>query len=211
MNVTEICNMALAYLGKGRISSIDEQTETARQCKLFYSYTKKKLLREYAWGFAKRSERLAQLDSVVPAWEYVYAYPSKCIAVRKIYSCEETLDVINRHIRVVESKHIMPDEKDKYEILMISDNVLGVGCDVAQAWLDYTYDVDDADMFSPDFVEALTHLLASNMAIQLTGNMNMKQSEFQLAQNSLRRAQYTAAAEDSSKPERPSTYFDARR
>ena len=210
MNVTDICNMALAYLGKGRISSIDEQTETARQCKLFYAYTKQRLLRDYAWGFAKRSEKLAQLDADVPGWDFVYAYPSKCVAVRKIYNCTEEQDYVTKKIRKTENRCIMPDEKNKYEIFMVSDNVLGVGCNICEAWLDYTYDADDANVFSADFVEAFTHMLASNMAIQLTGNMNMKQSEFQLAQNSLRRAQYTSAAENEEKPERPTNYFNAR-
>ena len=46
MNNTDICNMALAYLAKGRISSIDENNELARQCKLFYDHSRKGLLRE---------------------------------------------------------------------------------------------------------------------------------------------------------------------
>ena len=41
MTPTDICNMALAFIAKGRISSMDEQTEQARQCKLFYDIVKK--------------------------------------------------------------------------------------------------------------------------------------------------------------------------
>ena len=66
MNNTDICNMALAYLAKGRISSIDENNELARQCKLFYDHSRKGLLREYSWGFAKRIIRLAELDASNP-------------------------------------------------------------------------------------------------------------------------------------------------
>ena len=54
LNITDVCNMALAHIAKGRISNIDEQSELARQCKLFYEPTRKELLRSYTWGFAKR-------------------------------------------------------------------------------------------------------------------------------------------------------------
>ena len=73
LNNTDVCNMALAHLGKGRIANIDEQTEQARQCKLFYETTKKQLLREYTWGFAKRIMKLAELTDESPYWEYLYA------------------------------------------------------------------------------------------------------------------------------------------
>lgn len=49
LNITDVCNMALAHIAKGRISNIDEQSELARQCKLFYEPTRKELLRSYTW------------------------------------------------------------------------------------------------------------------------------------------------------------------
>ena len=58
MNITDVCNMALSCIGKGRIASIEEQSEQGRQCKLFYAQTKKRLLRDYSWGFAKKVEPL---------------------------------------------------------------------------------------------------------------------------------------------------------
>ena len=61
MTPTDICNMALAFIAKGRISSMDEQTEQGRQCKLFYEITKRDLLRNYTWGFAKKIDKLAEL------------------------------------------------------------------------------------------------------------------------------------------------------
>ena len=60
MTPTDICNMALAFIAKGRISSMDEQTEQARQCKLFYDIVKKDLLRNYTWGFAKKIDKIGR-------------------------------------------------------------------------------------------------------------------------------------------------------
>lgn len=196
LNATEICNIALSHLAKGRISSIDEQSEQARQCKLLYDYTRQALLREYDWGFAKRLVKLAEVKTENPRWDYVYQYPNHCIQVRRIFD-----SVINGE----------NNDRDKYEVYMVSDNVRGIGCDVAQAWCEYTYDAVDTEQFPSDFVEALTHMLASNMAMQLTGNMQIQSSEFQHAQAIINKAIYTTASEKYEKPEPPTKYFNGRR
>ena len=46
MNITDVCNIALAHIAKAKIASIDEASEQARQCKLFYDSTKKQLDRK---------------------------------------------------------------------------------------------------------------------------------------------------------------------
>ncbi|MBR6510860.1 MAG: hypothetical protein IKT51_01260 [Phascolarctobacterium sp.] len=198
LNNTDICNMALAYLAKGRIANINEQSELARQCKLFYETTKKSLLRDYSWGFAKRVIKLAELTEESPYWNNLYAYPEKCVCVRKIFAAD------NGKIVTAEQ------EKEKWDLFLATDNVLAIGCDIEQAWMEYTYDVDDAELFSADFLEAFTHMLAFNICLQLTGNTVLQQQQYQLAQNALSRAKYTTAAEKHSKPEYPSKYFDGR-
>lgn len=195
MNNTDICNMALAYLAKGRISSIDENNELARQCKLFYDHSRKGLLREYSWGFAKRIIRLAELDASNPDWKYVYAYPEKCVCARRIFNEKETVNSL---------------DKDKYDLFLISDNTQAIGCDVYQAYLEYTYDAEDAEFFSSDFVEALARMLAFNICLQLNGNGTIQQTQYQLAQAALSRAKYTTAAERQDKLDYPDKYFTAR-
>lgn len=199
MNITDVCNMALAHIAKGRIASIDEQTEMARQCKLFYDSTRKELLRAYTWGFAKRVSKLAELTVESPYWEKVYAYPEKCIAVRKIFDNET-----GAMIRAGEQ------EQKEWDLYMASDNVLAIGCDLPNAWLEYTYDVDDVELFSSDFLSALTHMLAFNICVQLTGNSGLQQTQYQLAQAALMKAKYTTAAEKKEKPDYPTRYFDGR-
>lgn len=209
INSTDICNMALSRLGKYRISSMDEQTEAGRQCKLFYEATRQRLLREYNWGFAKRKEKLTLLDKFDPDWPYVYAYPNQCICVRKVFTCFETEDAYGND-RVVRHRNGREDEKEKFDIIQVSDNVRGIGCDLQKAWLEYTYDVVDTKIFPPDFVEALTHLLAYNMALSLTGNSGLQLNEYQQAQSILSRAFYTNAAEKVEKPSWPENYYTAR-
>ena len=152
MTPTDICNMALAFIAKGRISSMDEQTEQGRQCKLFYDITKRDLLRNYTWGFAKKIDKLAELTQSEknPYWVYIYSYPQKCVAVRKIFDKDT-------------GREVLAGQQEEWDLFMVKDNVLGVGCNVPRAYLEYTYDVDDANLFSPDFVDAFAHMLAFNI------------------------------------------------
>ena len=199
MTPTDICNMALAFIAKGRISSMDEQTEQGRQCKLFYEITKRDLLRNYTWGFAKKIDKLAELTQSEknPYWVYIYSYPQKCVAVRKIFDKDT-------------GKEVLAGQQEEWDLFMVKDHVLGVGCNVPRAYLEYTYDVDDANLFSPDFVDAFAHMLAFNICIQLTGNSGLQQTQYQLAQAALMRARYTAASEKHSIPDYPTRYFDGR-
>lgn len=209
MNVTDVCNMALSYLGKGRIASLDEQTEQARQCKLFFEYTKQRLLREYTWGFSKRILKLAELDTINPFYECVYAYPNNCVAIKRIFNCDDVKEA-DGSIRKVANLGSIADEREVFEIFMVSDNIRGIATNVANAWCEYTYDVVDMNVCSSDFIEALTHMLAYEMALALTGNMQLKNSEYQQAMSVLDRAKYTSATEGHKKVERPAGYFEAR-
>lgn len=209
MNVVDVCNMALSYLGKGRIASLEESTEQARQCKLFYEYTKQRLLREYTWGFAKRVIQMAELDIVNPFYKHVYSYPNDCVTVSRIFECEEYLDE-NRKLRKIAVVDKTEAKREKYEVYMVSDNIRGVACDVKNAWCEYVYDVVDLNVCSSDFIEALTHMLAYEMALALTANMQLKNSEYQQAMAVLNRAKYTSAAEQHKEVKRSEGYFDAR-
>lgn len=199
MTPTDICNMALAFIAKGRISSMDEQTEQARQCKLFYDVVKKDLLRNYTWGFAKKIDKLAELTQAEtsPYWQYIYTYPQKCVAVRKIFDKES-------------GREVLSGQQKEWDLYMASDNVLGIGCNIPKAYLEYTYEVDDTNLFSADFIDAFAHLLAFNICIQLTGNSGLQQTQYQLAQQALMRAKYTTASEKHSIPDYPTKYFDGR-
>lgn len=199
MTPTDICNMALAYLAKGRIANMDEHTEQARQCKLFYDSTKKDLLRNYTWGFAKKIDKLAELTQAEknPYWMYIYAYPQKCVAVRKIFDKET-------------GSQVLAGQQEEWDLYMATDNVLAIGCNIEKAYLEYTYDVDDPGLFSPDFLDAFTHMLAFKICVQLTGNSGLQQTQYQLAQAALMRAKYTTAQEKHSVPDYPTKYFDGR-
>mgnify|MGYP006916243652 CR=1 FL=1 len=196
MNNTDICNMALSFLSKGKISSLDDNVEEAKQCKIHYEHCRKMMLRQYPWGFAKRIAKLALLDVDIPGWDYTYAYPQQCLTVRYLFS-EEGADTKEEDITV-------------FDMAIVSDNQRALLTDLENAWCEYTYDVKDVEMFSEEFAEALARLLASQMAMVLTGNANIQQSNYQLYQMLMEMAKTQNAQERRLKPKFPVTYADAR-
>ena len=90
---------------------------------------------DYSWGFAKRVIKLAELTEESPRNN-----DPKCVCVRKIFAADN-------------GRLFCEQEKWGF-VPMIT---LAIGCDIEQAWMEYTYDVDDAELFSADFLEAFTY------------------------------------------------------
>ena len=82
---TDICNMALSQIAVGSIISMDESSEAAKQCKIHYEHTRRRILGMYNWNFAARETKLALLDKTVPGFAYVYAYPEECLKIYYVY------------------------------------------------------------------------------------------------------------------------------
>lgn len=192
----EICNMALGYIAKTRIFSLEDRSEEARMCKLYYDHARKMLLRNYTWGFARRVSRLSPLNKAVAGYEYVYAYPSECLAVRKIYN--------------EQGASVKEYEKEKYDIFVMDNGVVAIACNVEDAFIEYTHDTVDADTFSVDFVEALSRFVAYNIAQSLTGSASMAQEQYQLFRETLVNAKLASANEREQKPHFPDDYISVR-
>ena len=178
MNSTEICNMALSYIGNGRINSIDDAAEDARKCKIHYDHDRRRMLAAYSWGFAKRIERLALFTSDV----FVY---DKDGARKK------------------------EEAREDFEIVTLGGQK-AIATDVRDAWAEYTADVRDANMFSEEFTEGLTHLLASSIAMGITGNANIAMQHMQLAQQSVVTAKQYNVLEKERRMRYPNKYANER-
>lgn len=196
MNSTDICNMALSSIGQGRIVSMEENSEAARQCKIYYNHLRQTLLLSFPWNFAARSVKLAKLEAEVPGWNEVYAYPNACLAIRQIYD----RDGAGRKM----------DEYAEYSMAAVNDSTRVICTDIENAWADYTADIENAQLFSADFTEALMRGLASALAVPLSGSSSMQQSQYQMMQAALFRAERTSAIEEHHSPDYPTKYFDAR-
>ena len=199
MTNIDICNMALGYINTRPIMSLDEASEPARKCKLYYDQLRKRLLRSYTWGFAKKLATLARLDvPATPNRKYMYTYPNDCITIVALYDKQG-----NRHINSVEGL-------TKYETFLLDDNTHVIGCDLEEARLEYIADVKEPDVFSIDFIEALSHLLASTLAVSLVSDPQMQQTEHQLYQIAMHQAMTSEAREREPDHNYPDAYAKAR-
>ena len=195
MTSTDICNLALAYLAKGRIISLDQNTEEARQCSMHYDHCRKMLLRSYRWGFARRTEKLALLDETIPGWEYIYGYPANCLTVRYVFPEDDA-----------ERKEWAENE---FEVA-VAANVKVLCANVENAWCEYTENVAEVARMSEEFVEALARYLAATMALVVTGNAELMNANYQMMQAALAQAQLEAAREREHRTKWPTKYAEAR-
>ena len=196
MNATEICNIALGAIGQGRIVSMTEESEAARNCKLYYNLTRQNLLSMYPWEFAHRNAKLALLDVNTMGWNYTYAYPAKALVIRKIYDEE------------------FAEEKDNgeptYTTLSVNESQKAICTNIKDAYCEFTMDIENAYVFPPSFVQVLAYSLAAALSYPLCASMQMQQANFQLAQSAIALAKYTSAIQDEHKPSYPNHYLTAR-
>lgn len=202
MNTTDICNMALSSIGQGRIASLTEDSELARQCAIYYDLLRKSLLDTFRWGFAERSKKLAEVNAEMPGWDHVYAVPNDCRIVRQIY---------NRNERLETSEFTKEHTYHQFKISLVDESTKVVMVNMEDAWMDYTADIRNAEMFNPHFCEALAHKLAYYLAMPLSGSQSIKQTEYQLYQTTIQQAMLASAIENHHKIQWSQKYFDARR
>jgi hypothetical protein len=149
MNSTDICNIALGYLGQPHIMSMEDGTPTANLCKLFYQPSVDKLLREHTWSFATDFKELSPLSETSPDADYGYVYqiPTDCMRVQGIDIKEESFRIIGRKILV------------NYEPLILT----------------YSRRITDATQFDPLFIDALQYFLATELVSSMTQDAKMSQ------------------------------------
>ena len=190
----DICNMALAHIGAGKIASLDDNNEKTRVLNLYYEGAVKAVLRVFPWGFARTMCKPAQSTESIPGATYMYAYPPDCVNVRRIFTDGMGAD---------------SDYKLPYSIFSW-EGVKYIGCEYSDIYLDYTAYVDIPDTYDPTFSEALSFKLAATCSPSLTGNAQKSQEMLQMYQLTLDSAKHTSAVENYKEVKFPSSYLDAR-
>jgi hypothetical protein len=149
----QICNLALARIGvRDYIESLSDASEAAETCNLFYEPMRDAALEAFPWPFATRRASLAELAGVErDGWDYVYSLPADCVAPRYIYPGTTNPSAANRVPFEIE------DEAGADVLL----------ANVEEPVLIYTYRVTDVAKFKPAFTDALSWLLAAELAVAL--------------------------------------------
>lgn len=196
MNRTDICNMALSIVSRQRIDSFEDASEEAKICATYYEHTRRRILKMYNWGFARHLDKLALRKQTIPGWDFCYGYPQGCLTVQLVF--EEN----NARQREM--------ERQDFQIITLTGNDKVIATDVPLAWAEYTYDVTNTESFSEEFVEALTRMLAANIAIPLTSNSDLMNMNMQLAQQAINIAMQESAVEQERRMKWPRKYEGAR-
>lgn len=214
---TDICNQALGALGtRSQITSMNESSEEARYCRLYYESTRSGLLRGAHWNFARKTAYLTLLKAMpgtpensdpstanwdpatmpAPPWLYEYAYPSDCQQVRYISpqvnvgSPDGTPIFSSPAYIPVPNISLIPQR-----FVVASDrNVSGdqinvVLCNQSQGIAIYTCDVENPGLWDALFQDAMVEALAFRMCFALTGDKTLAAGKQQSALIALKTAQ----------------------
>lgn len=188
-SIVEICNLALSNIRAGSINSLTEASLAAQQCDLKYSYMRDHVLRDAPWQFARKVDALALTTIDSFNWSYTYAYPSDCLKINRLLLNIEgvaagTNDTVSRYYRSGDPR-IDLQTAVEYEIQNASGEKVIVAND-AQLRADYVSRVEDPNLYDDQFILALSHLLAAELAIPLAGadlGSALRKENFQLYQN----------------------------
>ena len=116
----------------------------------------------------------------------------------KVYNEEHTWPLLEKNL------------PSNYDEVLVNDNQKAIVSNYKDAWLEYTYDAKDVDLFSADFAQALSYYLASAICVPLTGSEALAQQMQAQGSGILQEAKYTMMGERNRVPEYPSKYFKAR-
>jgi len=169
----EICNLALGNIRAGSINSLTEPSLQAQTCKLKYPFIRDRLLAEIPWSFNRKIRALSVLTTEIFNWAYAYQYPVDCLKITRLIGAHEELanadaDVVSRLL----DSQLLPlkDLRSQipYEVFNFDNNKI-IGSNNSELRIDYAAKVTDPNLFSSDFILALSHLLAAEMAIPIIG------------------------------------------
>lgn len=172
-----IANMALSHLGcRGRISSLTEASEEARQVSLHYDAARDETLAAAAWPFAAKRKALAlYAGETPPDFGYAFEYPVDCLAPRAILG--------------------FPGARPpRFETGV--DETLSrrlIYADVPDPVLHYTARVTNPALYTPHFAGALAFRLAAAVAIPMTGRHELAQALYNLYSRAVDEAAAMAA------------------
>lgn len=196
MNQIDICNMALALINRERIDSLEDSSQEAKMCKTFYDHERRRLLKMYSWGFARKTDQLALRVNTIPGWDFIYGLPQDCISVLFVFN---DMTVERREFN-----------RQDFRIVTVTGSDKVIATNVENAWAEYIYNSKDTNAFSEEFVETFVHALAAKLALPLTSNTELAQRNLQLAQAAMNMAALEDANEQERKTQYPRKYAMAR-
>tara|TARA_R110002124_G_C8974430_1_gene515618 strand:- start:5071 stop:5661 length:591 start_codon:yes stop_codon:yes gene_type:complete len=193
-SVIDIANIALSHVGGNRITSLNGPTEEAAQCQLHYGFARDKVLGEREWTFAIARRQLAKVSDA-PAFgpPSQFQLPSDCIRVLRCYE---------------DGDYQYPLENNTTNWYKEGDKVV---TDRQAIYCQYIRRVEDPNLYTAGFIEAVATYLAHKICIPLTANRGLSTELLQIHEEELTRAAVTDGLQGKHRVIRYSRLTSARR
>lgn len=199
---TEVVNSALGLLASRRITSLDDGSELATLARLRWAIARDAVNEAHPWNFADLRATLVA-SARVPAYEWSTQYPlptlPKCLAVR-----ETSLDQAN-------SSQFPNVSGQRWVLGYDSQDGRVIFCNATALSIRYTAQILDLNIWSPLAILALTYLLASDLAIEVTGEIEKQGGYLRSFQATMEQAMSSDARQASPVRLRASTLLTGRR
>lgn len=188
----DVFNQALSRIGIDQfIGDPNETSKAGTLFRLWYDTCVDACLRDFPWNFAQRLIALAPLTlTPPPGWLYVYAYPMDCLMVQmvcdangarstftgQLWDYGDTLSAPMFDPISVPNVQALPNiarQPVPFQVMSIATSPTSaskvIATDMPNAYLVYTANRDDPNMFDAGFTDALAWRLASEIAAPFLG------------------------------------------
>lgn len=165
MDAVGICNLALGWVGAGRIAALTEASRLAELCNANFNPVRDAVLEERAWRFATTRRAIAAA-AAGPAWGYTYRYllPSSVVRVLEVSDGSAPLTDWER-----EGQYVVTNQASPIYVRSIDR-------------------VDDPAGWPPGFTMAVATRLAATLATTISENRALQEELWARYREQLKRA-----------------------
>lgn len=208
-----ICNLALTHLGQKNITSFSDASENARRCNQIYNTCRDEVLSASDWAFSTIITTLIGLtDETVLGWLYVYAFPSNCLYVRKVFSDNSNhFDLPSfpdaNNLLVPNTN---PEKVDFKIVYQTGLDAMVIVTNFSPAYIEYTARVATGSLYSKLFIKALSYKLAAEISVILNGDGPQSDKMFQKYALAIGEAQRINGNQDGVSRRQKSNFVDVR-
>ena len=178
----DICNLAILRMGGKQlkhISSLEENKEEARSCKILYPHTIEIMLRQHPFNFAQKQAVLA-LRRQEKDGSYSYIWPSEAIKIWKVTPIGDLY---------------FSGEAIPHKVVNGGDGLKEIRCHFEQVQAFFSVMVADPNQMDDLFQDALAWAMAAEMAHSVADDPKRMQFLQQQAKESFAIAQSADANE----------------
>lgn len=197
LSKVKIANMALSNVGDtNTIEALppDETSIQATTIDLWYDTARQEALKAYDWSFARKRAILAlHGDAAADEWAYRYQYPSDALHIRKLVHPSDT-----------------QGDPVPYEVMESTDGTMCILTNLETANAFYTKDEETVTRFTPDFVIAFAYSLAGRIAMGLTSDSSIRDTNLGLAVATVQQAGSANGNQEVDRRPRDAEWVEAR-